>query len=314
MRWLILAVLLAIAQTPSPVSQQGANNPNGGRNASQKQLNPSQTPSAPTHIIPEATTAKKDEASPREKQNADDQKTVSISKLPSVSVESGWRDSFGLFLTFILVAVTALQAYLLCRTLQFVKVQSVITRRQTRHIARQALSMRRQTTHLKNSVIQAAVAANAAKLSADALVASQRAWLDGEFQVPSGVQDTWGTWNLVAKNHGATPAQLVRHECSFHAEGQEFGWDSGDQKDTRIWGMLIGAGQYSEPLQTIKPDSFFAYLRERGKKGAAGCTIGITLVYVDVINPKVEHVTRFLMLYNRVSKHIERLSQYNEYT
>jgi len=180
-------------------------------------------------------------------------------------------------------------------------------------LTRQAVSMRYQTTHLRNSVIQARRAAKATKISADALVASQRAWLDGEFQVPPGTQDTWGTWILVAKNHGATPAQLIRHECSMHMEGVEFSWETFVQKHERNWGILVGAGEKTEPLQMIKPDDFFRFLRERGDAVSASCTIGVRLIYLDVINPKVEHETKFLMLYLRPHKSVERLSKYTEY-
>jgi len=151
--------------------------------------------------------------------------------------------------------------------------------------------------------------ADAAKVSADASVAAQRAWLEGEFK-PEG----WGVWNLIATNHGATPAQLLRHEYSVHLEGEEFNWESPVYKDTRNWGTLVGAGKPTEILQAVRPDDVFTTLRQMGIKGTASCTIGVVLVYTDVFNTKLEHRTRFLMFYNRVSKAIERLSQYNEYT
>jgi hypothetical protein len=151
--------------------------------------------------------------------------------------------------------------------------------------------------------------ADAAKVSADASVAAQRAWLDGEFK-PEG----FGVWNLIATNHGATPAQLLRHECSVHLEGEEFNWESPVHKDTRNWGILVGSGKFTEILQPVRPDDVFASLRQTGIKGTASCTIGVVLVYADVFDAKVEHRTRFLMYYRRVSKTIERLSQYNEYS
>jgi hypothetical protein len=78
--------------------------------------------------------------------------------------------------------------------------------------------------------------------------------------------------------------------------------------------MAARFGKFTEILQPVRPDDVFASLRERGIKGTASCTIGFVLVYTDVFNAKVEHTTRFLVLYSRVRKTIERLSQYNEYS
>ena len=93
----------------------------------------------------------------------DPQKPVKVAELPPVSVKPGWRDDLALFFAGALVGVGAYGVWMAKRTLKVVE--------------RQAVSMRRQTTHLKNSVVQAREAAQAAKRSTDALIASERAWV-----------------------------------------------------------------------------------------------------------------------------------------
>src|ERR1700690_1113584 len=93
----------------------------------------------------------------------DPQKPVKVAELPPVSVKPGWRDDLALFFAGGLVGVGAYGVWMAKRTLKVVE--------------RQAVSMRRQTTHLKNSVVQAREAAQAAKRSTDALIASERAWV-----------------------------------------------------------------------------------------------------------------------------------------
>lgn len=162
----------------------------------------------------------------------------------------------------------------------------------------------------QKSSVAASDNAIAAKTSAIAQIASQRAWLEGEFE-----QTDFGVWNLILTNHGPTPAQLIRHERAFYPEGRPFEWESSPSNGFRNWGILIGNGKFKEPLETIRPDDFLIGFRQlTGHSAGASCTIGITITYTDLIEKGVERKTRFLMLYNRVSKTIERLSQYNEYT
>jgi len=87
-----------------------------------------------------------------------------------------------------------------------------VIRQQTGHIARQAQSLRYQTTHLRNSVA-------AAQRSADALIASERAWIfvDLERRENGFVMQTDSFTHYTTKasvtcmctNHGKTPAWVT---------------------------------------------------------------------------------------------------------
>jgi hypothetical protein len=247
MKCLILAVFLVIAQAVPPASRKAPDNPTSAAESSKKQANPDQAPAAPAPIATDVAASPKDKASFQKKQDTDEQKTITISKLPSVSVETGWRDNFGLFLTFILVAVTALQAYLLCRTLQFVKVQSVITRRQTRHIARQARSMRYQTTHLKNSV-------DAARANVDIVINKERARIrvePGPLEWNSHVGSIYAI-NYKVFNYGYTRAFIERAQAEITVNKHK----NPPEKPEHSWPM--GLPQAVEPnIDGLANNAFF---------------------------------------------------------
>jgi hypothetical protein len=190
------------------------------------------------------------------------------------------------------------------KTLKAIQRQGIIMIRQARIMQRQASTMEAQT----GAII---IAANSAKASADIQNASQRAWLDGKLQPKT---DDWGTYDLVIENHGSTPAQLLRYEYFYFQEGGEFRWDAYSQKTLRNWGVLLGAKPASETVEPITPRQFFDFLKAMGSPGTASCSIGVAITYQDIIDRKTEHVTRFLVVYNRVSKSLDRLSQYNEYS
>jgi hypothetical protein len=122
-------------------------------------------------------------------------------------------------------------------TLKALRIQAIIMRRQTRHVARQALSMRRQTTHLRNSVIQARkgaraakISAEAAKASADAAISSERAWVMVDLdKVPGAGFFLYGSTvergekryhasvrvRCICTNQGKTPAKIIEKRAAL---------------------------------------------------------------------------------------------------
>ena len=132
MKTLLFAVFLAVVQTPPPVPRKAADNPTSASHKLNSQASPDKpAPTAPPPVV-NVETPKENENTGDRIRAADAQKSVRISELPSVSVRPGWRDDASLFFSLTLVIVTAIQAYLLCYTLKFVRIQSVIMRRQTK--------------------------------------------------------------------------------------------------------------------------------------------------------------------------------------
>jgi hypothetical protein len=140
MKYLILTMLLTVGQASSPVPRQTPDSATNASNGNQKDTN---SPNGPTNQTPasidkQAQTTNHNE--PTEKQNeADIQHSVVVREFPPVTINSrrDWADWGAWFFTFLLAVTSALQVWLLCRTLIF-------ARRQTHEIKRQRSYMRLQ--------------------------------------------------------------------------------------------------------------------------------------------------------------------------
>ena len=150
-----------------------------------------------------------------EKSQEDIEHSVSISKIPPVSVTRDWADWGVWVFSGLLVIVGFLQVWLLYETLAAIQ--------------RQGLSMRRQTTHFRRSVTHAKRSADAAKKSADALVNSERAWITVNIRWAQGkvffvhsttidgpgntASETTGVdIDLLYANEGRSPAWLIEEK------------------------------------------------------------------------------------------------------
>ena len=238
--------------------------------------------------------------------------TISVTEIPPVSVTASWRDDISLFFDLILVIVTATQAYLLWRTLRFVKIQSVIMRRQTRHIARQALSMRRQTTLLRNSVVQARKGAKAAFLNARAVIDSERPWIDivlGPAEPDSGS----GLFQCSVKitNHGRTVAHIETVHIGIESITGQFpvGPLAGT---TKRYYTLLGSGQ-TETVGGFDADSL-----PNGTEIVEGTLRGflqIIVKYRDVLKGTIIHETSVVYIFQgSLEDPPERISVLNGYS
>jgi hypothetical protein len=231
MKFLILIALLAIGQTAPPVPRKATDNPTNTSRNSNSPASPNTQATTPPAVSVETPKENEHSSSYLRAENA--QKAVRISELPPVSLRTGWRENASLVFSLILVIVTAIQAYLLCFTLKFVRIQSVIMRRQTRHVARQAQSMRYQTTHLRNSVEEGRKAANATEIAAKAAmegatatnknvemyISKERARLIVDLKKLS-LAPFSGTWayavEFTVSIFGTTPAYILESRCAAY--------------------------------------------------------------------------------------------------
>lgn len=198
-----------------------------------------------------------------------------------------------------------------CRTLRAIERQARIMRQQTTHIARQARSMRYQTTHLKNSVIQATIAAQSAKASTDALIASERAWIDGVL-VSSEILGA-RLYSLKIRNLGKTPAQIRSYRVSAGPlmKGTAFSPERLSDQETRNLHIFIDSGK-TKTLETMinMGDLFPASDTE----GALYALIKYADVVTGTPENRSEHETSFVYIYNLVTQSTDRLSIYNKYS
>jgi hypothetical protein len=182
-------------------------------------------------------------------------------------------------------------------------------------ISRQARSMRYQTTHLKN-------AAESARDSAKALIASERAWIDGEV----AKRDIVGVmrYSLNVMNQGKTPAQIINYDI-WHGlleKNTEFSKDKLGTHFTASDGLLLASNGTRTLMKDFDMDDFFTLdsgdhptpTTQDGIQYGAFC---VTIRYEDVVTEGQQrrlHQTSFVYLYSLLFSTIERIAQYNEYT
>ena len=178
MRCLILAVLFAIAQTPSPVPRKAsASTTDTGHSVAKDQ--------AKTSVKP--TTANTQENPSGTPQTREASQPVIVRELPPVSIVKDLAD-WGIWaFSGLLVVVGFLQWYV---------------------IRAQANLMRKHAEHLENLASAARDNAKTAKASADALVSSERAWVLVE---SAAIAPAWYGKSAIrplVKNFGRTVAKI----------------------------------------------------------------------------------------------------------
>jgi hypothetical protein len=207
-RLVILALLLIVM---SPIPGQTANNPAGGGGKVQKQQgngkNNGQSAASP---LPQngARPASQDAEKPDTKNTGN---SVTVSKLPPVSIGKDWADWSYWGFGGILVVVGSFQVWFLYGTLRAIQTQ--------------AGHMERQTKILEDSVAAAQKTANAAEKSAIAAIGvAVPTLMLSEFEfIPRTDQSLqksleWPTIMIAVKNYGQSPAIMRSFAVEFTCE------------------------------------------------------------------------------------------------
>ena len=176
-----------------------------------------------------------------------------------------------------------------------------------------------QTGELQESISVARTSATAAKASADALIASERAWIDVEFTqyVTIGVV----RYRLTAKNHGKTPAQIIAYDI-WHGlliEGTAFSRDKLTTHFNESKHVFIGGGETLTLREDFDLDDLFTTVSgDRAKdQGMAQGAFCIKLSYEDVVSENMDrhaHYTSSVYFCDLFFSTTNRLAQYNKYT
>jgi hypothetical protein len=126
MKLAIIAMLLTIVQTAAPISRQAtdnsANDPGKIKHRSTNNQNPTH-PIAPL-LNPENTSGHQDSGDQPKADNTEH--SIDVSKLPTVSIASGWRDDLSIVFTGLLVVIGSLGVCAAVRTLRAVERQADI--------------------------------------------------------------------------------------------------------------------------------------------------------------------------------------------
>jgi hypothetical protein len=204
MKYLILAVLLAVLQTPPPVPRKTTDS---AANTSQKippKTSNNQTPTAPPRPPVNTNAAPNHDAARNEQGTDNAQNPVIVGKLPTVSIKKDWSD-WGIWgFSALLVVVGALQVWVLIR---------------------QANIMGKHAEHLKNLTAAANDSARAAKEGADAankniemFISKERARLVVDLQklkLTPRAFDVY-TVDFTVSIHGATSAYVTETGCAAY--------------------------------------------------------------------------------------------------
>jgi hypothetical protein len=134
MKYVVLSILLALVQTLPPVPRQAANNSAGTSCRIQSQISPNKTPPAQSPPPVNANAAPSHDANRSEQGTDNSQHSISVSKLPPVTVvttKRDWADWGYWVFSGLLVVVGGLQVWLLRRTLGAIQRQADLMERQT---------------------------------------------------------------------------------------------------------------------------------------------------------------------------------------
>jgi len=158
-------------------------------------------------------------------------------------------------------------------------------------------------------------AAIAAKMSSDALINSERAWIDGEI---SRFVNLVVRHRLKIVNHGRTPVQIVSYEIRFGplVEGTEFSPERLSNSSVRNLHAFLGSGK-EQNLEDFDLDDLFAEQRDISESVGKGAFY-VAIKYADVIagspGRRLLRETSFVYHYDALVSAIERISWFNKYT
>ena len=269
-----LAIVAVLMAAMSPIPGQAPKNPAGGSGTVQKQPkqgNANNQPAAST--IPEGGTRP---AQPyTEKPNAEDAgNSVTIRKLPTVSIGKDWADWSYWGFGGLLVIVGSLQVWLLGGTLVAVKWQARETKR----------------------------AAEAALLNAQAVINAERPWLVAhlkEFKEAPIPNDGRLRLAWEVKNVGKTPAKLIEADAVA-----VFNLDAVPLPDVPIYGyfpetlenrMLVPGDTYSfwAHWYELKEGRYIRLEKQNIGPRADLLVVFGYVKYRDTFDSTKEHVSRF---------------------
>jgi hypothetical protein len=196
-RLLILTVILAVGQAPSPVPRQATDNSAQARGDNQKESDNKSSPSGTSPATINQNKAEPSQTNINQQGGKDTDNSISISKLPTVTITANKRDwaDWGYWGFSCLLALTGIfQIWLLFRTYK-------ISTRQAEIASDQETQMRlagRQTERILAQMEDTAVR------DLRAYVGVSRIKLDiSNMQTPEGLVEI--------QNFGKTPAYKVRH-------------------------------------------------------------------------------------------------------
>jgi hypothetical protein len=308
MKHILITVLLAVMQTLPPVPRKTANSPDSTTQNVKKDANNNQAPAAKpaTAINPVTPKPEQNPSDPPSPKDAD--QSISVSKLPAVSVDRNWADWVLWGFNGLLVIAGFLGIRVAYKTLKNIA-------RQTRSIHHQAIQVRKQTQILNKSAKAAQKAAEAALLNAQAVINSERAWIDGEIihREQLGIH----FYALNVSNHGKTPAKLLTYEVRWGClpDSVPFSPQSLNKSTIEKLNRLFGSSGPYRVGDWFRIDQMFAELPDTSDMETR--VLYTTILYEDVfatLGKREVHKTTFVYYCSPLLDSLERQSTYDDYS
>jgi hypothetical protein len=354
MRGLVLAALIAVAQTASPVPPKTLDSPATGQTVAKnpKKDKPPST-QTPTSVGPSAADQQRAGITTK---SEDTQQSIRIRELPRVSITKDWSDWGFWAFNGLLVIVGAFQLLVLWRQAKIMKAQAEIMTEHAAHLkglviaaednakaasaAAEAASKNADFSKLNaeatsQNAIAAKASADAAKVSADALINSERARLVAEF-VPKGAR--YGNeWHRI-ESYGPVALSmeevLAGKHLSYQLKVTNIGRTPAEVFSYKInWGALLEGTPFSpEGLSSSQYQSineFFGegesralhlfnvkdlFERLLGEKEKGA--ICATIEYGDTVSApeRREHITFVLYYCPDAMSQLQRINTQTKYT
>lgn len=159
--------------------------------------------------------------------------------------------------------------------------------------------------------------AEAARLSAQAVLDSERAWVDIGLGPPlrkssTDAEDSYGDYTIGIINRGRTIARIERYEFGVNAASGA--WDlEGFNKVKKKFNVLLGNSDKRTIVTTINIPNQFSDWRSIQKETKKGF-IRIAVFYQDVLQPTVTHESSAIYAWNVWDEEPEREEFFNVYT
>ena len=168
------------------------------------------------------------------------------------------------------------------------------------------LSLRDVASQARSASMQAA----AANRQVEAILNSDRAWIDGGLNRYVNLVIRYA---LSVTNHGRTPARLARYivRHGFLQRGVPFAPELLANSRVVTKQVFVGSGK-TEELEDLNVDDFFRdppLVEGRALNGV----IHVDVFYADIITGVENRRTSFMYLYHPLTSHIERIAAENRY-
>jgi type II secretory pathway pseudopilin PulG len=186
-----------------------------------------------------------------------------------------------------------------------------------RAIKAQVVEMHKTGEQTEKLIQEAVLQSIAAKRSADAIINSERAWVDGEFAPSEDISNPGDfshmTYVLTITNQGRTPAQILNWQITIDAynhETEEARKTKSHNTKRNLHALLASNGVHTVGEEFRLADYFEN--ADAALLGIETALISITIEYRDLVTgSNLPHETS--LRYSFQNGNLERISQFNVY-